>query len=191
MEVKFNNIEEFKAAVEAGKITIPRFVSVRNYTNKNDEVSNYIINLGISHKDLLNRDLTMLNFLSPEDFKEDMPDIAKPHAEVAHAELVTSLTKNVSNNIEDHTTASRAAIETYTQLAPNVKIHNETGDIYITGYMVRKTVITPGNYPVRNKRAKTIAKDSIKKLMRSSKYRQFILRNITSIKLNGKEITFE
>jgi len=189
MEIKFNNINEFQAALEAGKITTPRFISIKNYGNKYGEVSNYIINLGISHKDLLNRDLIFLSFMSPQDF--EMPTIAQQHAQIAYDELIKSLKKNTSNNIEEHTTASVAAIETYTTIAPNVKIHNETGDIYITGYVIRKTVITPGNYPSRNKRAKTIAKDSMRKFFRTSKHRQFILKNITNIKLNGKELTIE
>jgi hypothetical protein len=189
MEIKFNNINEFKAALEAGKITSPRFISIRNYENKAGEISNYILNLGIKHIDLIKRDLVFLNFMNHNDF--EMPTIAKAHSEIAYEELIKSLEKNSSNNIEEHTTMSQAMINTFTQIAPNVKIHNETGDIYITGYIIRKTVITPGNYPTRNKRAKTIAKDAMRKFFRTSKHRTFILKNITNLRLNGKELVIE
>jgi hypothetical protein len=189
MEIKFDNINEFKAALEAGKITKPRFVSIRNYQNKNDEVSNYLINLGINYKDLQREDLALLSFLSSEDF--NFPTIAQPFANDAYNELIESLIKNIDKDIENHTTMSKAQLDTYTTIAPNVKIHNETEEIYITGYIIRKTIITPGNYKARNKRPKTIAKDTIRKVFKASQYRQFILKKIGTIRLNGLELIIE
>jgi hypothetical protein len=189
MDIKFNSINELKAAIEAGKIKTPRFVSFRNYPNKQGEISNYLVNLGVNHKHLLEEDLIVLSFLSTEDF--DFPEIAQPYATKAYDELITSLTKNVSDDKEDHTTASKAQLDTYTTVLPNVKVHNETGEVYITGHVIRKTVIQPGEYKPTNKRPKTIAKDVMRKIFKTSKYRQFILKNIQSMRINGLELIIE
>ena len=45
-----------------------------------------------------------------------------------------------------------------------------------------------GEYPTTNKRAKTKAKDFIKKSMKSSKYRNYVISNLDEIKINGDTI---
>jgi hypothetical protein len=189
MEFTFNNAEELRAAFEAGKIEHPRFVSIRNYENKQGEIANYLINLGVSYEHLLQEDLIVLSFLSPQDF--DFPANVEPHSSDAYDELIKSLEKNVSNDKSEHTKMSQVQSDTYSKLVPNVKYHNETGQIYIVGLLVKKTIIRPGNYKQVNSRPKTIAKNIMRKTLKSTKYRQFILSNINTMRINGKELILE
>ena len=170
MEIKFNNLHEFKTAMEAGKIEKPTFVSIRNYTNKNGETSNYLINLGTDFLNAKLEDIAFLQFVTPESF--DMPEDIKPYAEQAHTALLESAIKNASEDVEEHTTMSRTQIELYDYIAPNVKIHKEKEIIYVTGMLVTKKVITEGEYPTRNSRPLTKAKNIIRRELRTGKYRQ-------------------
>ena len=188
-EIKFNNTDELKVAIELGKIETPRFVSIRHYENKNNEISNYLFNCGVSYKKLLEEDLVIMSFLSPNDF--DLNEQEMTVAEQAYNELINSLRKNTSDNIDDHTTMSKAMLNTFEYVAPNIKKHIETGDLYITGLLIKKTVIQAGQYPTRNSRLKTIVKNKMKKIFKTSKYRTFILKNVDTIRLNGKEIIID
>ena len=56
----------------------------------------------------------------------------------------------------------------------------------------RKTVIVAGTYKTVNSRAKTIAKNDIKKNLKSDKYRTFVIKNLSgTLKINGDTIDID
>lgn len=189
MEITFNNLTELTIAFEAGKIETPQFVSIREYTNKLNETSNYLINLGTNYHNAKLADNALLHFLDADDF--EVADEIKPFMNQALEALRDASTKNLSNNIEDHTIMSKAQIDMYETLLPNIKIHKEKEIIYLFGMQIKKTVITPGEYKTVKSRPLTIAKNAIRKQFATGKYRQFYLSEIKNIKINGKEIIFE
>ena len=121
--IKFNNLQEFLIALEAGKIETPQFVSLRRYKNKNGEVSNYLINLGTHYGKTLQEDLATLNFLTADDF--NFPAVAEPLKYDAYDNVHATLTANTDKNKNNHTPASLRNSELYKTITPNIKKHKE------------------------------------------------------------------
>lgn len=189
MDITFKTVHELKVAVEAGQIEKPTFISVRNYTNKHGEVSNYLINLGTNYHNAQLTDLAMLQFVTEDAF--DMSDELKPFAKEAYDAILSSARKNASEDMEDHTMMSITQREMYDTILPNIKIHKEKETLYLFGMLIRKTVITPGVYKTVNSRPLTKAKNVIRKELSTGKYRQLFLEGIHNIKINGKELIIE
>lgn len=189
MDITFKTVHELKVAVEAGQIEKPTFISIRNYTNKHGEVSNYLINLGTNYHNAQLTDLAMLQFVTPEAF--DIPEDLQEHAQPAYDAILSSARKNASEDKEDRTMMSQAQSDAYDTILPNIKIHKEKETLYLFGMLIRKTVITPGTYPTVNSRPLTKAKNIIRKELATGKYRQFFLEGINNIKINGKELIVE
>jgi hypothetical protein len=104
--------------------------------------------------------------------------------EKARVELINSFVNPNENR-------SNGQIDTYTIVAKGIKVHNETGEIYIFGLRNSKTIIEQGVYPIVNSRALTLAKNQLKKDLKSSKFTQYKLSSTTLIKMNGEELIFE
>ncbi len=189
MEIKFNNAFEFLIALEAGKIELPQFVALHNYENKQGAVSNYLLNLGVHYGRTLERDLVMFNFLSINDY--DIPANLQYVAQEAYDEVHHSLMSNTDKNIDNHTPMSRIKIEEYDHPSANIKVHKQTGVIYLTGMIVSKKVLVEGEYKERQSKDKTKVKNILTKNFSSNNYRQFFIHKITSIKINGKHMTIE
>ena len=169
------------------------FIGIENYRNSYGEQANINLLTNINVRNAKEKDLNTLKSLTDKDLekiakKKDLPiDTMK----VALNELIASAEKNLSENIEDRTTQSKAQTEAYIQITPAIKLHKETLNVYVTGMVEKKTVIVPGTYPERKKRVKTLCKDAIKKYanLRMSKYRSLILGNFDKIKVTGDTIT--
>ena len=188
--IKFDNLNQFKASLEAGKITVPRFVSIRGYENSKSEISNQLINLGVNYANMVQNEIDRLQSLKIEDFESENMTIEL--LKDAHTKLLDTMHRNISKEKEDHTNQSKAQRDAYTYLLPNVKYHNDTGHVYITGLLVNKTIIKEGNYPKPSKsRPLTIAKRVLSKDSKLNKYRIFRLDRFSCIRLNGQELIFE
>ena len=183
MEITFKNVEEFKIALEAGKIKTPQFISIRNYENQKHEVSNYLLNLGVHYGRVLQKDLAVFNFMNPSDFV--LPERLEYIRNEAYEEALSSLTANTDKNVDNRTPASRRNLENFETVTPNIKVLKRTGEMYLVGMIIRKTLITPGVYKERKSKDMTIAKAIMTKHFESNNYRMFFLSKITSIKING------
>lgn len=71
-----------------------------------------------------------------------------------------------------------------------VRIHDDSGTVHVTGLVTHKVVLTKGTYKVVNSKPLTIAKNDISKSLPSSKFRQYILENVTGANLNGETVEF-
>lgn len=176
---------QIKLILEAGKITSPKFVSIKNYRNQKGELSNYLFNLGMKYEDQKQKDLEQLTGFDTN---------GDTLLEQARLELIDAMVKNQSD--DTRTAQSQAQIDSYIQIAPNVKMHKETGDLYITGFLVKKEVIEAIEYKAVNSRPLTIAKEKVKKLINSitAKYRSMSFTGITisgsEVRLNGGQVDF-
>lgn len=158
------------------------FCSVKNYTNQEGEVSDYVFNIGVSYEKAKEKDIEFLNKLdvTTMQWQSAMVDIIK-----AKEQLITSLE---SPNKE----RSEGQKEAYTYINNGIKIHNVTGEVYVFGMKVSKKVKEAIDYGADTRKPLTKAKDELRKLMKSTKYRQFIFQsNGMIIKASGEEITFE
>jgi hypothetical protein len=155
------------------------FVSIKGYTNSYSEVSNNLVNVGASLTNAKVKDIETLKNLDVTTLGADSILLEK-----ARVELINSF-------INPNENRSNGQIDAYTIIAKGIKVHNETGDIYIFGLRTSKTVIEQGVYPIVNSRPLTIAKNLLKKDLKSSKFTQYKIGSITTIKLNGEELIFE
>ena len=170
-------IETIKNAV-TNSLTGVSFVSIRNYTNQNGETSNNLINVGISYENAKEKDIETLQKL---DFKKH--DFKSPNTliEEARKELIAAFKKpNVAR--------SNGQIDAYTHIFAGVKVHNETGELYVYGYRENKTVLVEGVYKSVNSAPLTIAKNELRKLLRTGKFTQYAIEIGNEIRANGQTL---
>lgn len=158
------------------------FVSIRNYTNSQGEVSNILINVGANLDNAKKSDLKILQNC---DILNMTFSVDKPTVLIAKTELEQSLIKPNENR-------SQGQIDAYTHICKGIKIHNETSEIFIYGLQVKKDVIVKGEYKAVKSQNKTIAKNELKKLLdlKTDKFRQYKFTSIDNLKLNGDTIEF-
>jgi len=168
------------------------FVGI-NYTNKDNEQSQYLINVGVSYENAKKKDLLSLQNLDVnkiENFKGlDADSIAV--LDDAKKALISAL-------IKPNKAQSQAQIDAYSHLSNGMKIHNETFDLFVFGFKVKKTVQVKGDYKptefaFEGAKPLTRAKNFIRtQLMKSSKYRQFKINadQLHKMKVAGDTIIF-
>lgn len=171
------------SAVEDTKRTGARFIGL-TYTNEKGETSRYNLIMGIDIVSLYKSDLRTLKALRPS-----LTGIKAVACDELIASVTESLTKGIGNN-------SAYTLKGYfTPITPNgeVKLHvDEAGEtfLYIRGYSLRKTVITPGTYAHVNSSAKTLAKKEIEKSLKRGKIRTFKINvnALHTVAMNGMTI---
>ncbi len=170
-------INLIKKAIETS-LTGVSFVSIKNYTNKQNETSNNLINVGINYESakakdiefLENLDLTTHNFKNPIDLLKE-----------AKEELILAFLAPNENR-------STGQQNTYTNILKGVKIHNQTGVLYLYGYREQKTILVKGDYKPIKSAPLTIAKNELRALLRTGKFTQFALEIGNTIKTNGETL---
>lgn len=154
------------------------FVSIKGYKNSFGEVSNNLVNVGASLSNAKLKDIETLQSLDVTTLNGNSILL-----ETARVELINAF-------INPNENRSNGQIDAYTIVAKGIKVHNETGEIYIFGLRNNKTIIEQGVYPIVNSRALTIAKNQLKKDLKSSKFTQYKLSSTALIKMNGEELIF-
>jgi hypothetical protein len=154
------------------------FVSINNYTNSANEVSNNLLNIGIKYSNQKAKDIEFLKDLNiyEMNFNSSLIDIEK-----ARIQLIESFIKPNENR-------SQGQIETYTHICEGLKIHNETGLLYVFGYRLTKTILSEGEYKEVKSSALTIAKNELRKLLKTSKYKQFQIEVGNTLKANKETL---
>lgn len=158
--------EQFVA--ELAKLrTSSTFLSLNGYTNEHGEVANYSIIFHMSYKNALERSIAALLPVIPDNEIEAQ----------AKQELIASFEKSLSNiastSIEEIDDAYTRFFDTDGSYVKGVKLHTESNTLHLYGLVVHKRVLVEGSYPVKNKRALTVAKDKLRKVCPVNKFRQF------------------
>jgi len=170
------------------------FVGVREYENKDGEVSNQTFLVGFDYENMLKNDLAKLKGFDLTKLGES---VNKEVAQIALNELIDSLEKRLSSDENkakllsegDKTMVlSEAQKNAYTPVCKGLKMQDN--NLYIYGLMVRKTVIKAIEYKPKNSQPKTIAKGLIEKTadVTSRKYKQFKLGGMETLQLQGVSI---
>jgi hypothetical protein len=190
--------KNLKLLVTAKTIKGTSFVGIRDYENKQGEISNYTINAGITYENVLIHDFTNLKNKQ----KEVLTILKKTYPiaviQQAYNEVYNSLEKRLSDEQTkaklraegDETIArSDAQINAYISLAKGVKLHKDTMQLHVFGLVVKKTILEPIEYKQTKSRELTIVKNKIEKLceFKQAKYRTFIF-NKADVKMQGVEI---
>ena len=184
------SIQELQLLHEAGQIETPQFVSIKNYHNSKGEVCNYLINLGTNYQNAKEADQVFLQFITPEDL--DFTDELKPYAEEAQQILLERSTRNLSDNIDDHTNASKGQIQAYDKVVPNVRHHLASDQLHVFGKLIRKSY-AEGSIrvaaPIRNSKALIRAQRVFTKNYATNGYITLKFDNMVAVKINGNELT--
>ena len=154
------------------------------YTNKvggrvlTPETAKHQLVLGASTEELYRKDVDILSVLVD---KAGLSPVYQTAARELLDSRIASLTLGVGNNPE-YTQA-----DTYIHFTGlrGVKMHKETGELYVAGLSISKTVLTPGTYKEVKSSEKTLAKNGISLTLPSGKYRQYKLERIQRAALNG------
>ena len=181
-----NIITNLQAAVEKSPTGVS-FLSIKNYeSGKNDKkcivakIADYVINIGASYENAKNKDIAMLQALDVTNakyaFKSDVVTL-----ELAKVELINSF-------ITPNENRSNGQIDAYTRISNGLKVHNETGLLYVYGYKLSQKVSQAGEYIPTKSSDKTIAKNELRKLLRTGKFTQYSLAIGNEIKTNGTTI---
>lgn len=174
------------------------FVGVRNYENKQGEISNQTIVAGITYENCLLNDFKVLQEKQNEIFETLQKNYPIELIETAFKNVYTSLEKRLSSDEvkealrqqNDKTISlSDAQKNAYLHLAKGVKLNKETLQIHIFGLVVKKTILQSIEYKETKSRELTIVQNKIKKLcqFKQEKYRNFIFDK-AELKLQGIEI---
>ena len=154
------------------------FLSIKNYCNKYGEISNQLINIGISYKSQVEKDVEFLRNL----------DVTEHKWKSAMVDIIKARTTLIESFLKPSEARSNGQKDAYTIISDGIKIHNETGVLYIYGYRVKKEVLQEGSYPVVNSRKDTIAKNELRNLLKTNNFVNFAIEIGNEIKANGETL---
>ena len=163
-------------------LTNVTFCSVKGYVNDKGELADYLINIGVNYQTAKQKDIKFLSNLdvTAMEWNSSMVDIL-----VAKTELLESL-------ISPNKARSEGQKEAYIHINEALKLHADTLELYVFGSKVKKNVVEAVDYGEDKRSAKTKAKDEIRQMMKSTKYRQFKFKlNGMRMRTNGEELSFE
>jgi hypothetical protein len=145
------------------------FLALMGYRNKFSEVADYSIVFHMNYKNSLEKSILILEGVVPD---TDLQAVAKRELIDGYT---TSLNKVSETSIEEIDDAYTRFFDSNNKYIKGVKMHTASGNLHLYGFLVHKRIIMPGTYPVSKKRALTIAKDKLRKLVPVNRFRQFIV----------------
>jgi hypothetical protein len=156
------------------------------YRNKQGELSKRLMNLGAKIENAKKKDLAMME-------SEGIPYVASTKYTKADWDMAMAETKqSLIKADEVRSEGQKNAYIVLNEENGSVKYNMNTQEIYLFGKSEKKEVIEAGVYPTVNSRAKTIAKEAIKKSLTSAKFRAMILKNVSgSVKVNKQVINVD
>lgn len=156
------------------------FLSIKDYTNKNLETSDYQILFNIKYSTLLKNSIEQLNALT---FSTNLENLAKQ-------EILTSLNKSLTNKKIDDVPSHFTTIKDQDgNIVKGITLCNKTNNLHISGRFLNKHVKKQGSYPEVNSSEFTLVKKGILKNLPCSKYRSFILNDKNCHSISVDKIT--
>jgi hypothetical protein len=160
-----------------------KFASFKYLTKETGELQKITVILGASTETLYEKDKEVLKFM--------MPDLVDPIAKLAAKELLDSRQKSLDEGIGNNPAYTcRDVYVTVNENTQGIKIHKENGQLHITGLLEHKVVLSPATKPYKpvNSSAKTKAKNEIRQLLPSARFRQYCLDNVQTATMNGETL---
>lgn len=165
----------------------PEFVSLE-YTNSKGETSKQTINVGVSYQNVLESSLNQLAALNRDTVRQEAESkgLDPNLVDTAISEIEGSLSRSLSRPEQ----VEVADVSNYENLSKGIKMHRTTGELYLSGLVRSKTVITPGTYKEVKSRPLTLVKKLIEKDLMFNKYRMFKLAptQIHQVSSEGKTL---
>jgi hypothetical protein len=146
------------------------FLSLIGYRNEHSEVADFSIVFHMSYENALKRSVAALETVVPTD---TLQALAKQELIDGYTKSLTKIATTPIEELEDNYTRFFDADGSYIK---GVKLHTESDTLHLYGLVNAKRILVPGQYPTRNKRELTKAKDQLRKLCPVEKFRQFRIR---------------
>lgn len=173
--------ETIKSALNKS-LTNVTFCSIKGYVNDEGEKSDYLINIGVNYQTAKQKDIKFLTDLDVTTMEWQSPMV----------EVIKAKTELLESLINPNPKRSQAQKDAYIHINEALKVHTDTLELFVFGSKVKKNVVEAVDYGADTRSAKTKAKDEIRKLMKSTKYRQFKFKlNGMKMRTNGEELQFE
>ena len=171
------NVTDFLSLMNTPRKNKVTFANITYRSKGDNKLAKYVCLLGVSTENTYDSDIEEL-----ESAVSVMNGIEKTAAEELLKSRKESKEKGVGNNplftLKD--TVSPTNVK-------GVSIHNTTGEIYLTVQTLSSTTIEEGTpKKVVNSSPKTIAKNKIRKGLKSSRIRTFIIGKINRAAFNGE-----
>lgn len=195
-----NDLRNLETILVVKTINGTSFVSVRNYRNKQGELSNQTFLVGANIRKMIEADLETLRAF---DLNTLTSQFDLPTLNDAMSELIASNEKRLLSDEEkavllannDSTIKRSVAMnEAFLHICKGIKAKmtdiKTILDLYIDGVCIRKTVIEKGVYKEVKSSQKTLAKRAIEKAanLKMSKYKSFMVGSSENLKLQGVSI---
>ena len=156
-----------------------RFVSFVYTAKTSGETARHTVLLGADFRNLYEKDAETVAAMLP-----NLSGLELEAAQAVHSSLCVSLEGGIGEN------PAYTAADVYVSVPglAGVKIHRETGELYVMGLAVSKDVMVPGTFKEVKCKPLTLAKKAIEKGLRKSAIRQFAVSGLTTATLNGETI---
>ena len=160
-----------------------RFVSFLYKAKESGEISRFTVLLGINIDNAYSRDLKIIDKLP-----------VQSEAEIqAKNEIIASLKNSLANHAVGKSNDNYKLKGLYEKIGKGIKLNQDSGDLLIDAFIIKKEVIKEGEYKVVKSSLKTLAKKSLRKNLKSGKFRNFLLtpENIAGVKIAGNVLQIQ
>jgi hypothetical protein len=193
--------ETLFSLIDATNVKGAKFISLKDYNSdksENTELANYVVNIGISYENMLNKDSLTLHSYDIETVKDVLKekviahnygkydlkkfaDASQPYNEILDL-LPTAL---IEMKQADQQPTDRANYNV--KLNPVLWFNTSTNNLLIFGKKVSKETTVKGEYKKVASAPLTVAKNIIRDTLRKDDLRTFILDNVlTSLTSKGE-----
>lgn len=137
-----------------------KYISINGYKNDYNEIANHNININYKFSQINEKDIEIINSITTADLRELVDSLSEKYAFLTINDFEKALyrMKNPSKVKSD------AQKDAYTYIGKGIKVHNESGRIFLSGIFRQKSIIQDGIYEEGKKsRPETIARRLIEK----------------------------
>jgi hypothetical protein len=183
-----NGVAQLVGLIGSGKGA--KFASLTYKTESTGEVAKHTLILGAKMEVLYGKDIAKLQ----EMLKGEMEPAYRLAAEQLLASRKESLEKGIGNNSKYVHSKENADTYVHADGIPGVKLHKESGVVYVVALSEDKVVLveaTNPKAPTKHKTEVTAAKSKLEYLLPSGRVRQFKLKNVARAALNGDVLVIE
>jgi hypothetical protein len=177
-----SNVAELVGLLGKGKGA--KFAAVTYRAKRNNELARFLLILNASTEELYRKDIAALN--------EILPTLS-PVEKLVAQEIIDSRIESLALGVGNNSRYTCADVYVMIDGIHNIKVHKETGVIYVNGLCEQKTVLEKGDeLPPVNSAEKTIIKRKLQhEHCASVRFRQFIIKRIHKLSANGEVIEIE
>jgi hypothetical protein len=168
-------LTEIKSLAKSGA----RFASLVYTAKGSGEIARHTVCLGVNIGNAYRRDIAILSAK-----RDSLAGVAL----VACDELLASLRESLAVGIGKNSAYTCAGV--YETLAAGVKLHIENSELHVYGFTIGKEVIAKGEHKTVKSSEKTLAKNALRRAMKSGKFRQFAISELEAVAMNGKKLVF-